>query len=322
MQSSGTSRDSQVGAGMPVALQATSIVLRRPQFRLVGGELFFLASRRPYARLSPIEVAMWTALDGGPSLAKLRVNFFGETDRVLRRLIGLGICEIAETGYQERRRRVLLFEPHSDDAVLSVGGMMWLRRRECEFEVVTVGSKSNFTSYYYLDRDYFNVDEISVASQWLRVPYLVFCWADNIGGFTNMKRRCAITTATGRWNGIDGTENQSQRSSTIIRAWRNFRHGLEAIRIVLRDSRADEVWFPLGSPHTDHQLTRNALLALLHSDPMLFEGREVYFYQDVPYAVRDPKFTPTVLNALTQAGAILVPEVISVSSTFDEKKTS
>ena len=52
-------------------------------------------------------------------------------------------------------------EPHSDDAVLSIGGTLWARRHECEFVVATVCSRSNFTSYYMLGRDYFDVDAIS-----------------------------------------------------------------------------------------------------------------------------------------------------------------
>jgi hypothetical protein len=35
------------------------------------------------------------------------------------------------------------------------------RRHECEFVVATVASHSNFTSYYVLGRDYFDVDVIS-----------------------------------------------------------------------------------------------------------------------------------------------------------------
>jgi LmbE family N-acetylglucosaminyl deacetylase len=319
MQSSDTSKGSLVGAGTPVALQATSIVLRRPQFRLVGNELFFLVSRRPYARLSPIESAMWAALDDGPSIAKLRSCFTEGTDRVLRRLIELGICEIAETSYLEGRRRVLVFEPHSDDAVLSVGGTMWLRRRECEFEVVTVGSRSNFTSYYYLDRDYFNVDEISSLRN--AEGALFTCL---LGG---QHRALDQPEATLRYHDGDWPLDWYRRHRESISAFIDHHSGpvelrtwTEAIRIALRDSRAAEIWFPLGSPHTDHQLTRDALLALLHGDAMLFEGREVYFYQDVPYAVRNSKFTSTVVDALTRAGAVLVPEVVSVTSTVNEKR--
>src|SRR5262245_33356096 len=145
-------------AAMNVPDSAT--VLRRPHFQQVGDELFFLISRRPHARLSAAELAVWSLLDGAPSVDDLRSRCPEEADRALRRFAKLGLCEIAPTSYPEGRRRVLVFEPHNDDAVLSVGGTMWLRRYDCEFIIVTVGSRSNFTSYYYLDRDYFSVDQI------------------------------------------------------------------------------------------------------------------------------------------------------------------
>src|SRR5262249_50043954 len=93
----------------------------------------------------------------------------------------------------------------------------------------------------------------------------------------------------------------------------------DAMRKVLQHERVHEVWFPLGGPHTDHQLTRDACLALMREDPELFEGLETRFYQDVPYAGRSPEFTPTVVQALKKAGAVLSPEVVEISSVFREK---
>jgi len=43
------------------------------------------------------------------------------------------------------------------------------------------------------------------------------------------------------------------------------------------------------------------------------------FYQDVPYTARSPEFTPTVLNALTDAGAVINPEVSSITPAFPDK---
>ena len=48
-----------------------------------------------------------------------------------------------------------------DDAVLSVGGLMWALRNTCEFTVVSIAGHSNFTSYYMLDREFFNVARVS-----------------------------------------------------------------------------------------------------------------------------------------------------------------
>jgi LmbE family N-acetylglucosaminyl deacetylase len=304
--------------GTPVQIQGSAIVLRRPHYRQVGDELFFLISRRPHVRLSAVERAVWTALESAPSVDELHASFPQDADWILRRFAELGLCEIVETSSREGRRRVLVFEPHSDDAVLSVGGTMWLRRHECEFIVITIGSRSNFTSYYYLDRDYFNVDQVSSLRN---AEGALF--ARLLGG---KHRALGQPEATLRYHGGDWSLDWYRRHQFSVSAYIDHHSGagelrgwIEAIQAALGDSRADEVWFPLGSPHTDHQLTRDAALTLLLDDPKLFRGCEVRFYQDVPYAVRCRTFTPTILEALTRAGAILVPETVPIDSAFTEK---
>lgn len=301
-----------------IELQGSNTVLRRPHFRLVGDRLFFLISRRPHAQLSAIESAIWAALDSDPSVDELRARFHEEADWALRRFVEMGLCEIAWTGYPKGRRRVLVFEPHSDDAVLSVGGTMWIQRHECEFIVITISSRSNFTSYYNLDRDYFNVDEISSLRN---AEGALF--SRLLGG---QHRALGHADAPLRYRAGDWSLDWFRRHKVSISAFIDHHSGqaelhewTEAIRASLSDCQADEVWFPLGSPHTDHQLTRDASLTLLLEAPNLFRGCGVRFYQDVPYAARFPTFTPTVVEALTRAGAILVPEVAPIRSAFAEK---
>lgn len=304
---------------VPVEIQGSAIVLRRPQFRRVENEVFFLISHRPHAKLSAAEVNVWTALDDARSVDELRTRFPKDVDQALRRFIELGLCDIAQTDYSVGRRRVLVFEPHSDDAVLSIGGTMWLRRHECEFTIITIGSRSNFTSYYYLDRNYFNVDQISSLRN---AEGELF--ARLLGG---QHRALYQSEAALRYHDGDWSLDWYRRHKVSISAFIAHHSGpvelekwIKAIRdALLRAERPDEVWFPLGGPHTDHELTRDACLNLLLNEPTLFQGSKIHFYQDVPYAARFPRFTPTIVDALTKAGAILVPAVVPIKSAFASK---
>ena len=295
-----------------------AIVLRRPHYRQVGDELYFLISRRPHIKLSAAESAVWAALDGEPTVDELRARFSNGADSILQRFTEFGLCEIAATDFRKDRHQVLVFEPHSDDAVLSVGGTMWLRRQECEFILITIGSRSNFTSYYDLDRDYFDVDRISSLRD---AEGTLF--ARVLGGqYRALKlREAALRYHDGNWSLDWFRQNRFSVSAFISHRSgpAELRDWIAAIRTALIDSEAREVWFPLGSPHTDHQLTRDAALSLMRDEPALFHGRDVRFYQDVPYAARYPAFTPTIVEALSRAGVALAPEIVPIASVVDDK---
>jgi LmbE family N-acetylglucosaminyl deacetylase len=259
---------------MPVDISNPAIVLRLPHFRLVGNEVFFLVSRRPYAQLSTVEIALWQVLDNGSSVAELRKRFPEDADRSLQRFTQLGICTIGEASYPAGRKRVLVFEPHSDDAVLSVGATMWLRRHEYEFIVVTVGSRSNYTSYFDLDREFFDVEKISSlrSSEGTLFSRL-------IGG---QYRALNQTDASLRYRVGDWSLDWYRRHKISVLAFINHHSNatelgqwIGAIRAVLSEDHADEVWFPLGGPHTDHQLTRDAFLTLMVEERELFRGRKI-----------------------------------------------
>lgn len=283
-------------------------VFRRPHFELRGDELFFLVSTRHHARLTAREVGIWSALLGGPSVAELRERWPGESDAVVERLVKLGVCEVARAPSQAPRRRVVVIEPHSDDAVLSVGGTMWRRREECEFVIATVGSRSNFTSYYLLDRDFFDVDVISALRN--AEAELV---ARMLGGkhLPVGQREATLRYRDGNWSLNWFRAHRLSVSAFIahgssapeLTAW------TKSIAAVLRDHRSDEVWIPVGvGPHTDHELTRNACLTALLEDPTLTNGRTIRLYQEVPYAAQFRGFSDRLVRELSSAGALLVPE--------------
>jgi LmbE family N-acetylglucosaminyl deacetylase len=291
------------------------VVLPRPHFVLADDQLFFLDSRRPFARLSKLEAAIWTALEARPTIRDLRTRYPSEADSVLRRFAELRLCEIARTDYPRHRRRILVLEPHSDDAVLSVGGTMWLRRHECQFILVTIAGRSNFTSYFELDRDYFDVGQVS-AMRRAEGELL----ASLLGGEYHALDQL---DATLRYRHGDWSLDWYRRHKRCVSAFvehhsgpAELRRWIAAVRGAVLEAAAEEIWFPLGGLHTDHQLTRDAVLTLLRDEPALFEGREIRIYRDVPYAGQSPEF---VVNALSRAGAVLTPETVPITSVFSEK---
>lgn len=294
-------------------------VLPRPHVRLAGNDLYFLISRRPLASLSTDERAIWAALADGGTVGQLRTRFANEADRALRRFLDLEICDLVASAYPAGRRRILVFEPHSDDAVLSVGATMWQRRRECEYILVTIGSRSNFTSYYDLDRDFFNVAEISRLRD---AEGALFMRA--LGG---QYRALGLNEAALRYQDGDWSLKWFREHKGAVSAFidhRSTAHELAAwkaaMQTALREVACEEVWFPLGSPHTDHQLTRDAALTLLAEDAELFAGRAIRFYQDVPYATRFPEFTATILDQLKHMGFHLVGETVAIDASAAAKR--
>jgi LmbE family N-acetylglucosaminyl deacetylase len=300
------------------ALSGDEAVLRRPQFARRGELLFFLDSRRPFLTLDAAEAALWDALEGGPSVTALRARFGAGAEAGVRRLVDAGVCDLA-VPHRSGRRRVLVVEPHIDDAALSVGGTIWQRRDECEFTVLTIASRSNFTSYFELDRPWFEVEKVSALR---RAEAELF--ARVTGG-----RHLALgyDEATLRYRGGDWTLDWFRRHRHSVSAFIGHRSGegelrrwTEGLRAALREIPSDEVWLPLGvGAHTDHELARNACLRALVEEPALAAGRELRLYEEVPYASHDPGYAQRLVRELERAGARLAPEPVRVDDAFETK---
>lgn len=296
-----------------------SVALRRPHFRLVGNDLFFLISRRPAAQLSDLERQVWEALGDESPVEDLRDRFSQQVDSAIGRLVDLGACEIAAARFPAGRRRVLIIEPHSDDAALSVGGTMWARRRECEFTVASLASRSNFTSYFLLDRDFFNVDEISAlrAAEGALAARLVG------GRYLGLGRpEATLRYRDGNWTLEWFRKHRVSVSMFIGRHYTDadLADSSIAIRSLLADTDAEEVWIPMGiGLHSDHQLARDACLEAFLQQPALIDGRTIRMYEEVPYAIQNPRYNASLVAALERAGAVLVPERVPIEAVFERK---
>src|SRR6516164_7444996 len=123
------------------------LLVPRPHLQLHGNALHSVGLPDRFRQLSKDEVELWNLMQRSVSVQEALQSCSPGADRLIRTFLCDGLCELVEPAFPANRRRVLIVEPHADDAVLSVGGTMWLRRHECNFVIATVASRSNHTRY-------------------------------------------------------------------------------------------------------------------------------------------------------------------------------
>lgn len=266
----------------------------------------------------PEECLVWSAIERPTLLSELRTRFGENTDKIVASFHQAELCETIEAAFTEQRRRVLVIEPHADDAALSLGGTLWSRRHECNFTIATLATRSNFTSYYYLGRDYFSIKKISSIRDAESTLFARLIGGEHTGA--------GLTDATLRYRDQDWSLDFFRRFRGSIAAATNRRpceaereRWMRAARHLLAMPGFDEVWLPQGSPHVDHALTTEACLSALIREPVLRDGRAIYLYQDVPYAARYPEYGANMTDTLAVAGFELAPEIISIDDIIESK---
>ncbi len=299
-------------------LRPDCLINRRPHFRRSANALYFIASGESCRCLSDSEVAFWESIAEPQSVRALQEVYGSQADSLIREFVQNEFCELIEPTIPNNRRRVLVIEPHADDAALSIGGVMWIRRHECVFVVATMASRSNYTLYHELDLDYFDVDEVTELRR--RESEL---FARMIGG----DHLCVgLTDAALRYRDAHWTLDFFRRHRLSVRAAtgriaddRERRQWSHAVRRLLADVASTEVWFPLGGPHVDHLLTSDACCEVFQSDPTLVAGRTFRVYHDVPYLARYFRWMSDAVEAWRDAGAIMERELIPIDEVFEKK---
>jgi LmbE family N-acetylglucosaminyl deacetylase len=310
---------SQPRTAAGLVLPSDAVVVRRPHFRLQGGSLFFLISKRPFAVLAPAEQSLWSALENEATVGELEERLGTSVGEDVRRLVALGVAEALTSPPPGKRRRVMVIEPHMDDAALSVGGLMLQRRAECEFLLVTVATQSVATSYRGIDRDFFDVKTISNLRKAESQIVARLVWGRHIP--------LDLVEATLRYYPQKWTLDWFRRHEQAVWAYLVHAAGrgelelwTQAIAKAIEDLQPEEIWMPLGiGVHVDHQLTRHACLNILRTNPKLVEQRICRFFQDVPYAADLPHHTTALVKTLRGAGAKLEEERVDVTDVKQEK---
>ncbi len=294
------------------------VPLRRPHFEIRGGLAYFLISGRPHAQLDHVDQVVWDSIDGHATVADLEGVIAG-AEACVHRFLALGICEVAPADFPRHRRRILVIEPHMDDAALSVGGRMWALRNECEFTVATIASRSNFTSYHFLDRDFFDVPTVSSLRAAESAIALRLLGGHHV---TLGESEAPLRFRPGNWSLawyrrhrklVDAFIGHSSTDEELA-TW------AASIERLILGSDAEEIWLPLGvGSHTDHELAREACLRAIRRRPGLERQVALSFYEEVPYSTQFPGHTEAILSALTAAGATLDARRHDISTSIDGK---
>ncbi|MBK6005213.1 PIG-L family deacetylase [Ramlibacter ginsenosidimutans] len=294
----------------PCGSDEDCLVYARPHFRREGANLHFFLSSRIYRRLNEAEAAIWDALGAGPAT-------IGELhDRAaVKEIAEDGLVEIVAPVAANDRRRILVVEPHCDDAALSIGATMWKLREQVEFHLLTMASRSNYSTAFQMHRDYFNrsrITEMRTAEGELFMAHL--------GGTYH----CAgLAEATLRYKDSDwdldffnahevaaAISNNRRAPSRVLQEW------TATLREFLQDRSFAEIWLPLGAgTHSDHDLARAAGLRVVMDQP----AATVRLYEDVPYGVHYQEHTTRILKLLDTHGASLSPCPEDVTDEFPTK---
>jgi LmbE family N-acetylglucosaminyl deacetylase len=299
-------------------LRSDYILVRRPHFQLQGDALFEPGSKNPRRKLSAAETRFWDLMRRRVSVKEVREARGECADAMIREFVGSEFCEVVEPVFPGDRRRVLVIEPHADDAALSLGGTMWLRRLECTFVVATMASRSNHVRYRDLGCDYFDINEVTELRR--RESEL---FAGMVGG---VHVSVGMSDAVLRYRDAHWTAEFFRRHQMSIQVAtsriaddRERRRWTDAVRRLLTEQPSAEVWFPLGGPHADHMLTADACFAAFLEDPSLVRGRILRVYQEFPYAARFPRHMTDALNALKNAGAVLEENPVPIDNAGEQK---
>jgi LmbE family N-acetylglucosaminyl deacetylase len=290
----------------------------RPHLQLRGELLCSVGLPDRRRQLSAAELQLWLLMQQSVSVQDALRACGPGADRLIRGFLREEICELVEPEFAANRPRVLIVEPHADDAVLSLGATLWLRRHACAFVIATMASRSNHTRYRDLGGEH---DIATVMDIRRREAELT---ARMLGG---EHVSVGLTDAPLRYHDAEWSRDFYRRhrlsiGASIARApdAAELRRWTDALQRLVSEQQPAEIWFPLGGPHADHMLTADACLAAFTGDPSLVRGRVLRIYQEVPYAVRYPRHMNTALAAVRRSGVVLEEESTPTAPVLAEKR--
>jgi len=295
------------------------VPVKRPHFHLDENDLYFLISRRPHCKLTDKELLLWHDIDGERNIASLK-RAHSNAAKLLATFWEKQIIELAEPYPLERRRKILVIEPHMDDAILSIGGIMWQRRHECKFEVVSVTGISNFTSYHKIDRDYFDTETVTQLRRQesnlaLRLVGGTHRVLDQLDAPLRYQRNgWSVNWYKQHRRSISAFVNHSIPAEQL-ESWRN------SVTPVLLETDAEEIWMPLGiGSSADHEATRNACLTALIQNPEITVSKTIRYYYEVPYAINFKPHIAELLEAHRKSGSRFEKQINNISEALPMKQ--
>jgi LmbE family N-acetylglucosaminyl deacetylase len=289
----------------------------RPHYHLKGHDVYFLASNRPIKKLNNAEKNLFDDVkinSDGVNLSALST----ENISTLESLLDAGFADILTPVAQHSEHHLVVIEPHMDDAILSAGGQLLLRKGKCRITILCVFGISNYTSYMEAGRAYLDSrgitqlrhDESILAASQVGADFLSL-------GFSDAPLRMQ---APAQWTEAFLTEDIRESHGFISThpMPHVVNHISAALTQSLRALEPDEVWIPMGlGNHLDHKTTRSACLKTLSSTLDFKSSLSIQLYEDLPYS--RPAHCAQILKAFEDAGTQLVMKTVDISEVFDLK---
>jgi LmbE family N-acetylglucosaminyl deacetylase len=215
--------------------------------------------------------------------------------------------------------RLVVIEPHMDDALLSSGGRLLHRRGRCRTTILSAVKWSNHTTYFNLKRDFLNVREVTelrlqesaLVARLLGAEFRCLNWTEAPLRLWPAERWSLATVQTFHEipRAFTGLFPNPKEVSLLAE---QLLHELTVLA-------PDELWIPMGlGDHVDHRTTRNACLLMMAEARNRFSGIPVVMYEDVPYAAFF-QHAAQIRCALASSGTHLVRATEDITDVFEEK---
>jgi LmbE family N-acetylglucosaminyl deacetylase len=296
-----------------------------PHFEKRGRELYFLISRRPSLTFSERDEQLFAAIDGRRTVGDLRTVREDATE-VLCDWRDKQIVVLKRPRSCSGVGHIVIVEPHMDDALASNAGRLLARTSPPRTTVLSVVTKSAFTSYLTQGRlgllDVQRVSELRRAESLIATalvgaehamldetdaPLEVLKFAIDSLSEVNEQNLAWLTERGIAWNAFRPSRDETSRLA-------------EKLWAKLQSLRPSELWIPLGlGDHVDHVRTREACLRLLVDNRAWASSVQVQLYEDVPYRIQAPDQLALIEHELRAAGMGLERVSEDVADFFDEK---
>lgn len=305
---------------MSVPTAYDSIVKLRPHYSLRGNDLYFLASARPIKSCIDSEVSLFRRLASAPD--GVPFSAFSENEFLqLRSIVDCEFADIIEFPKPASERHLVVVEPHMDDAILSVGGQLLLRKGKQRITILCVFGISNYTSYMELKRPFLDHEKITS----LRTAESILA-ALKVGA---MFKSLGLHDAPLRllrhdqWS-ASGLSEQVRMTRGFLGSY-PFTHMVQEVALKLKSALTelspDEVWIPMGlGHHVDHRTCRSACLQTLSSVEGKLGNIPIRLYEDLPYSQAPHR--KQMLDAFEASGTKLSLKTEDISAVMGEKQTA
>jgi LmbE family N-acetylglucosaminyl deacetylase len=290
----------------------------RPHNRVHDGKIYFMISSRPTIALSPAELSLYESIDGITTVSELEKTH-PSACAILLKWHEARIIELLPQIMTPKRPHIVVIEPHMDDAALSAGGRLLLRRGRARITILSVVKWSNFTSYLLLNRNFHDIQAVTALRQqeselvakFLGAEHRALDWHDAPIQF---------------WPAEKWSDQIVQQFKKAPQAFvKLFPDPAEVSRLAeqlaeaLADLTPDELWIPMGlGDHIDHRMTRSACLRMIVDHPSRFAGVPVSLYEDLPYAASEGHASE-IQSALADSGAVVTRATEDITGVFEDK---